>query len=198
MFAILLILAVGLRSAWATDYNMLIEDPEVYSPCIDGPPGSIGITEAFNMDNMVFDQDEDGIHISGNCTTKWSLPRTDRISASFRIMHYNRGSWEPTVLSQVTRDFCSAFYHKDQYWYKYWFQNVANLEDIKTNCIATKDTTMVMNPFIMHLRLNNINGASFRGRYKAVFHIEAFDEKNQRRPTSLCFEIKGEIERVKD
>jgi len=51
---------------------------------------------------------------------------------------------------------------------------------------------------VMHLRLNNINGASFRGRYKAVFHIEAFDEHNKRRPTSLCFEFRGEVERVKD
>ncbi|XP_037708421.1 uncharacterized protein LOC119546302 [Drosophila subpulchrella] len=198
MWAILLILAVNLVSAWATDYNLLVEDPDVYSPCTDGPPGSISVNEAFNMDNMVFDQDEDGIHISGNATVKWSLPRTDRLSARFSVMHHTRGTWEPTVISQVTRDFCAVFYHKDQYWYKYWFQNAANLEEIKKNCLASKDTVMIFNPFIMHLRLNNINGASFRGRYKAVFHIEAFDENNKRRPTSLCFEFRGEIEKVKD
>jgi len=45
-------------------------------------------------------------------------------------MHHTRGTWEPTVISQVTRDFCAVFYHQDQYWYKYWFQNAANLEEI--------------------------------------------------------------------
>jgi len=82
MWAILLILAVNLVSAWATDYYLLVEDPDVYSPCTDGPPGSISVNDAFDMDNMVFDQDEDGIHISGNATVKWSLPRTDRISVN--------------------------------------------------------------------------------------------------------------------
>jgi len=82
MWAILLILAVNLVSAWATDYYLLVEDPDVYSPCTDGPPGSISVNDAFDMDNMVFDQDEEGIHISGNATVKWSLPRTDRISVN--------------------------------------------------------------------------------------------------------------------
>jgi len=54
-------------------------------------------------------------------------------------MHHTRGTWEPTVISQVTRDFCAVFYHQDQYWYKYWFKNAANLEEIKENCLATKD-----------------------------------------------------------
>jgi len=86
MWAILLILAVNLVSAWATDYYLLVEDPDVYSPCTDGPPGSISVNDAFDMDNMVFDQDEDGIHISGNATVKWSLPRTDRISVNIPLL----------------------------------------------------------------------------------------------------------------
>ncbi|XP_052852104.1 uncharacterized protein LOC128262093 [Drosophila gunungcola] len=198
MFEILLMLAVNLAtSVWATDYYLLVEDPDVYSPCTDAPPGSISIPEAFNMDNMVFDLDENGIHVSGNATVKWSIPRTDRVSAGFRVMKFNRGSWEPTVFSQVTPNFCAVLFDKNQYWYKYWFQYVANHEEIKQKCITTTDTVLVHNPFTMQLRLDNVNGVSFRGRYKAVFTFEAFDEKNQRRPTSLCFEFRGEVEKVK-
>ncbi|XP_016984182.1 uncharacterized protein LOC108048180 [Drosophila rhopaloa] len=197
MFKILLVVAVDLAIVWATDYDLHIEDPEVYSPCTDGPPGSISIPEAFDMTHMVFYQDEEGIHISGNYTVKWDLPRTDRISATFKVMYFNRGSWEPTILSQVTTNLCAVMFDKNQYWYKYWFQHIVNKEDLKKNCITTKDSVAVLNPFIMLLRLNNINGTSFRGRYKVVFLLEAFDEKNKRRPTSVCFEFRGEVEKVK-
>ncbi|XP_017082341.2 uncharacterized protein LOC108115416 [Drosophila eugracilis] len=196
MFGILLFLAVDFGSVWATDYYLLIEDPEVYMPCSNGPPGSISISEAFDMDNMIFEMEEDGIHISGNATVNWSVPRTDRISASFKIMHFNRGSWEPTIISQLTWDFCAVFYDKNQYWYTYWYQHVENLEEFKQKCIATKGTVMVMKPFIMQLRLNNVNGGTFRGRYKAVFLFEVFDHMNRKRPQSLCFEIKGDIEKA--
>ncbi|KAI8042576.1 hypothetical protein M5D96_003889, partial [Drosophila gunungcola] len=136
---ILLILAVGGTSIRAARYKLEFEDPNIFSPCIDGPPGSIGIPDAFNMDNMVFDLDEEGVHVSGNLTTKWNFPRTDRIS-----------------------------------------------------------TVLKLYPFVLNLILENIRIPVSLGRYKTVFTLEAFDESEKRRPTSLCFEIKGQAAKMKD
>jgi len=80
MLTILLILGISGAIIQAAEYRLLFEDPDIYSSCTDGPPGSIGVYDAFNMDKMVFDQDEDGIHVSGNITTKWDFPRTDRLT----------------------------------------------------------------------------------------------------------------------
>jgi len=56
---------------------------------------------------------------------------------------------------------------------------------------------LVYNPFTVVPRLNNVMGAPLKGRYKVVVLFEAFDEKNQRRPSPICFEVTGEIEKIK-
>lgn len=80
MFATLLILILGSTDILATDYILLVEDPDIYTPCTDGPPGSVGLNEAFDVSEMQVEMDEEGIHVSGNITTRWSLPPTYRIS----------------------------------------------------------------------------------------------------------------------
>ncbi|XP_065718904.2 uncharacterized protein [Drosophila suzukii] len=196
MLTILLILGISGAIIQAAEYRLLFEDPDIYSSCTDGPPGSIGVYDAFNMDNMVFDQDEDGIHVSGNITTKWDFPRTDRLTARFHIMHYDRGTWEPTVINYYTPDFCSIVFNENLLWFKYWFGNIVNREELQEKCITTKGTVWLFKPFMMNLSLSNIRNPNLRGRYKVVFTFEAFDENKNRRPTALCFEMKGEAEKI--
>ncbi|KAH8353017.1 hypothetical protein KR084_008328, partial [Drosophila pseudotakahashii] len=197
MLIILLILALSGCSTQAAEYQLVLENPEICSPCSDGPPGSIDITEAFDMDNIVFEEDEEGIHISGNVTTKWDLPGTDRLSARFRIMQFDRGTWQPTLLNHHSPDFCSVIWDKNLMWFNNWFQNIVNREEIQKKCLATKGTVIVYKPFILNLRLGNIANPNMRGRYKVVYNLEAFDENNKRRPTSVCFEVRGEVEKIK-
>ncbi|XP_016933333.2 uncharacterized protein [Drosophila suzukii] len=198
MFTTLLILVVGSTTILATDYILLIDDPDIYSNCIDGPPGSQGINDAFDTSEMLVDVDPDGIHVSGNVTSIWNTSRTDRISARMSVLHYNRGSWEPTVFNSLTPDFCTAMFDPNQFWFKYWFKNFANREEMKEKCFSTAGTVLVYNPFTVVPRLNNVMGAPLKGRYKVVVLFEAFDEKNQRRPSPVCFEVIGEIEKIKN
>ncbi|XP_017082375.2 uncharacterized protein LOC108115450 isoform X2 [Drosophila eugracilis] len=110
----------------------------------------------------------------------------------------NRGNWEPTVFNVVTTDLCTAIFDKNTYWNNAWFQFLANPEEIREKCLITKDTVIVYNPFLLKLRVDNIIGPSLHGRYKAVVIFEAFDENNVRRPTSLCFEFIGDVERIRN
>ncbi|XP_017005367.2 uncharacterized protein [Drosophila takahashii] len=197
MFTSLLILVLGSTTILATDYILVVEDPDIYTTCRDGPPGSQGLNEAFDTSKMVADMDPDGIHVSGNITSKWSLPRTDRISARMSVMHYNRGSWEPTVFNSLTPDFCASMFDPNNFWFKYWFKNFDNREEIQEKCLATAGTVLVYNPFTVIPQLNNVMGPTLTGRYKVVFMFEAFDEKDVRRPESVCFEITGEAEKIK-
>ncbi|XP_017120751.1 uncharacterized protein LOC108141763 [Drosophila elegans] len=198
MFRTLLLVVVGVTTIWATDYNLVLEEPEIFSSCFNGLPGAIGIHEAINMDNLSMVMEGDGIDVSGNASVVLSFPSTDRISSRFEVMKYNRGSWEPTVFNMLTPDFCDVMFDKDQYWYKYWFKYVRNREEIQEKCLKQKGTLLVMDPFVMVVRLEKISGPSLSGRYKGVFTFEIFDKNNVRRPTSLCFEIKGELEKIKN
>lgn len=85
-----LLLLLGVTSSWATDYELLLEDPDIFSTCTDGPPGSINIRQALNLDDIVIDQKGDILHVSGNATVVWDVQPTDRITvtqtASFGII----------------------------------------------------------------------------------------------------------------
>ncbi|XP_016931314.2 uncharacterized protein [Drosophila suzukii] len=197
MLTILLILVVGSTTILATDYLLLIDDPDIYTTCREGPPGSQGLKEAFDISAMSVEMDPDGIHVSGNITSKWDLPRTDRLTVRMSVLHYNRGSWEPTVFNSYTPDFCATMFDPNQYWFKYWFKNFENRKEIQEKCLATPGTILMYNPFTVVPQINNVMGPSLKGRYKVIFLFEAFNEKDERRPSSVCFEITGEAEKIK-
>jgi len=60
------------------------------------------------------------------------------------VLHYNRGSWEPTVFNSLTPDFCTAMFDPNQFWFKYWFKNFANREEMKEKCFSTAGVSIIM------------------------------------------------------
>ncbi|KAH8345557.1 hypothetical protein KR084_008963, partial [Drosophila pseudotakahashii] len=194
MYTILLILFLAASENRATDYVLELE--ELFSPCINGPVGSIPLNEAFNVENLQYEIEPDGIHVSGNVTTVWNFAPTDRLAGRINVFKYNRGTWEPTLFNLAVRNLCTVFFDKNSYWYKWWFQYIVNQEEIKKNCITTKDTVLVHNPFVVKLGLEGIFGPPLQGRYKAVDNYEVFDKNNVRRPKSLCFEVRGRVEKI--
>lgn len=70
----------GFASSWAADYELLLEDSDIFSPCTEPPPGSIGFHDAFDIGDLVVDQDMDIIHLSESVTLIWDVEPTDRIS----------------------------------------------------------------------------------------------------------------------
>ncbi|XP_052841827.1 uncharacterized protein LOC128255945 [Drosophila gunungcola] len=197
MLKTLLLLVVIVSSSWAADYELLLEDPDIFSPCTEPPPGSINFHEAFNIDNLVLNQDADIIHVSENITTNWDVDPNDRISARFALMHFNRGNWEPTLFTMVSQDFCAALFDESQSWFKQWTKHISNRDEVQKKCLKTRGTVWMHNPFDLQLRLNDIRGASLQGRYKAVVTFEAFDGRDVPQRNSICFEIRGEAEKIK-
>ncbi|XP_017050264.1 uncharacterized protein LOC108094281 [Drosophila ficusphila] len=198
MLSIPLLLVVILASSWAADYELLLEDPDVFAPCTEPPPGSIGIDEAFNLDGLSFNQDSEIIHISENITTMWDVQPDDRVSARFVVLRFNRGSWEPTLFSMVSPNFCKDMFDENQSWFKYWTVHFANREEIKEKCFTTRGTVINHKPFDLQLRLMGVRGPTLQGRYKAVITFEAYDERDVPRKNSICFEIRGEAEKIND
>eukprot|EP00099_Drosophila_melanogaster_P029822 NP_995735.1 chemosensory protein B 38b [Drosophila melanogaster] len=192
----LVILVLALANTWATDYNALIDDEGIYVKCSEAPAGTLGPRDVFNIDNMVMHMEPEGIYVSGNMTVKLNFLPSDRISARFSVMHYERGSWQPTMFNLHSPNFCEVMFDEDQYWFKYWFRYIRNKEEIREKCLKVKDTVLVYDEFLMVLHLENVNTSNLQGRYKAVITLEAFDEHNVRRPSSLCVEIRGDLERV--
>ncbi|XP_017125732.1 uncharacterized protein LOC108145062 [Drosophila elegans] len=193
----LMLLFLGVTSSWATDYELLLEDPDILSSCSDGPPGSIDARQAANFDDFMINADADVLHLSGNVTLTWDVQPTDRIAARLELFHFNRGSWEPTVFSMSSQDFCSIMYDKNQYWYKYWTGFITNRHEVEKKCITEPGTVLVHEPFDLRLKLMNFYGTTLRGRYKVVIVLNALDDQNMPRPNPICVEIRGEPIKLK-
>jgi len=76
----LMLLFFGVTSSWAVDYELMLEDPDIFAPCTDGPPGSINARQAVNLDDFVIEHESDILHLSGNATLIWDVRPTDRIA----------------------------------------------------------------------------------------------------------------------
>lgn len=66
----------------AADYEMLIDDPDIFTDCKENPPGAKGISGLFNLDELELTLDGDKIHVAGNATTIWDIEPTDRITVN--------------------------------------------------------------------------------------------------------------------
>jgi len=66
---------------------MIIDDPEIFMPCREPPPGSEDIFSLINIDELKLSLDGDKIHIEGNATTVWDIEPDDRIAVSHSIIN---------------------------------------------------------------------------------------------------------------
>ncbi|XP_020815019.1 uncharacterized protein LOC110189316 [Drosophila serrata] len=191
-----LLLVLSVTWSWAMDYELLLEEPDLFSPCTDGPPGSISIQEAFNSENFTISMESDILHLSGNVTSRWEVEPTDRVSARISLFYFNRGTWEPTVYSISVNNFCPLMYDRNQYWFKYWTKYVSNRHEVEHLCLSA-GAVFVHNPYDMKMRLDDFRGPVLRGRHKILIICTAFSNTNVQRPVSFCFEIRGEVLRIK-
>ncbi|EDV36820.2 uncharacterized protein Dana_GF11760 [Drosophila ananassae] len=191
-----LVIIVGVSSCWAADYELVLENPDIFSPCTEGPPGSIEVPQALDLDQLEIIHDGDTLHVSGNATVKWDVNPKDRITGKLEVFHFSRGSWEPTVFSMVSQDFCTIMYDRNQYWYKMWTAYISNRADVEKKCINTPGTVLVHEPFDLNLRVQNIRGPTLRGRHKLVIVFNALDERNIPRASPICCEIRGEFIKI--
>ncbi|EDW38889.1 GL13794 [Drosophila persimilis] len=111
------------------------------------------------------------------------------------LFQYDRGNWLPTIYIITVKDFCKVMYDKNYYWYTYWTKYVINKKDVESRCFML-GTKLLMEEYKLHLVLN-IGSAVFSGLYKAIYTIEAYSALGVRRPTSFCFEVRGEFKKVK-
>ncbi|XP_050745375.1 uncharacterized protein LOC108024301 isoform X2 [Drosophila biarmipes] len=138
--------------------------------------------------------DSDGVTVSGNTTLVWDIELSDLVQLSIKLLYFDRGSWMPTVFSLVSKDFCKFMYDKNQIWYKIWTRHITN--DIKDKCVNVPGAKIMLETYMLSLTAST-TGPLRLGRYKANVMFQAFDIHGRERPTRICFEILGDVFKVK-
>lgn len=58
------------------------------------------------------------------------------MAASLR--YFDRGTWQPTTLNMLIKDFCKVMYDQKQIWYDFYSGHVVNRADVEANCVTVK------------------------------------------------------------
>ncbi|XP_034489067.1 uncharacterized protein LOC117792871 [Drosophila innubila] len=133
--------------------------------------------------------------VSGNATCLWDIQKTDRISLTATSYRYDRGEWYYGLLSITYPDFCRALFDEREFLYMYWGKFINNKNEIKDKCINVPGTKIVFEPFEENM-IFDYPGLPVYGLFKMELTFKAYNKQSKQRPTSVCTEIIGEMNRL--
>ncbi|XP_039485159.1 uncharacterized protein LOC120447695 [Drosophila santomea] len=197
-FSVLWQLVVFLTAAQHSvgeNFEYILEDESVFSECMDAPPGYANMSGLFDISTTNFVMGPEGVHVDGYLTSTWDVQPTDRIEGRLKIVHFERGIWQPTVLNMMSRDFCKSFLDPKQYWYSIFPEHIRNRSEAREKCVNHKGTVYFMVPYVIKMHF----GFGFvlpSGRNRMVFTLVAIDENDVQRPNGICFEIRGDFFKI--
>ncbi|KAH8383914.1 hypothetical protein KR009_011291, partial [Drosophila setifemur] len=179
----------------AGNYEFLPANEKFFSDCPDHPPSSRNISGLFDLTNITFSLSAEGLTIGGNTTSAWDIQQEDRVELELNTFFLERGTWQPTVFTLTSKDFCSVMYDERQYWYKYWSKYIKNAEEVKDRCLNVLGTKLFMETYVMNMHLSS-RGPIRDGFYKYRLTFRAFDSSGVERPTYICFEFIGDLFKI--
>ncbi|XP_017024353.1 uncharacterized protein [Drosophila kikkawai] len=176
------------------EYEFIPQDERYYEKCKD-LPDALGMEELFDMTNLNIAMTEEGLQFSGNMTSTWlGLDPSDRIQMATSIQYFDRGTWVPTILNMLIPDFCKFLYDERQSWYT-WSSHIINRKEIETECFKVPGTVFIFDTYPTSFRFGS--GIYLKpGRYSLQVQFTAYDKFNKKRPTEVCYEIRGEFFKV--
>ncbi|XP_033246345.1 uncharacterized protein LOC117187710 [Drosophila miranda] len=181
----------------AIEYEFLLEKDGLMAPCENHPGNPSGFDALFDMSILNITQKaESTLQLTGDTVIVWQdVEPSDTITLFGQIYQFEQGNWQKTMFSASSKDFCKNMFEKNQYWYKFWTQNIINSKDVRKTCINTRGSLVKHESFEVDLKAS-VNVPNLGGRYKLVVLFEAFDKSNVKRPVSICSEFRGIVRRV--
>ncbi|EDV55750.1 uncharacterized protein LOC6548922 [Drosophila erecta] len=187
----LLVLMAFIQNSIEVNYEFAFDDERVYSDC-QNEPGTLKIEDLFDSSNLTFSMAEDGVTISGNQTVVWDIQPSDRVELLGSVRYFDRGTWQPTTLNMVIKDFCRVMFDKKQVWYEAYSKHIKNVADIKDTCFRVKGRVIQFETYKANCEF--ASGVSLqKGRYAIRLRFRAYDSDEKIRPNEICFEIKGQF-----
>ncbi|KAH8348455.1 hypothetical protein KR084_007539 [Drosophila pseudotakahashii] len=190
----LLILLQRIKNSTEIKFDFLFEDERIVSDCGEKPAGTLGINSLFDFTNTGFDMSEDGVTVSGYTTVIWDIQPTDRVEIAVSVQYYDRGSWQPTILNMVIKDFCKVMFDEKQMWYDCYSKHILNAAEVNQTCYNVKGSQIKFETYTIHPVFSS--GMSLKsGRHSMRFIHSAYDQNGVVRPNKICFEVKGEFKK---
>ncbi|XP_073848535.1 uncharacterized protein [Musca autumnalis] len=174
----------------AARYQFFFDNEAMFDKC-PHLNGSNGIHDLFDLTKLNLTYSEGSLHCSGNATTVWDVQPSDRIELHCEVFKYERGGWQPTVLSFTSKDFCQMQFDKNSFSYQIWSKNIPEEERL---CVNNYGVTYHYIPFSIETIFDIL--VNIEGRHKVVSTFVAYENGIKPRPNKICFQYIGEFVKV--
>ncbi|XP_017050265.1 uncharacterized protein LOC108094282 [Drosophila ficusphila] len=190
VFQLFLVIMAG-----AIEYQLFVDEDDVFAPC-ENQPGNPSNSDSLFDPTWKITTHGGKVAIEAQQTVVWKdVQPGDTVKLFAQVFRMEKNTWQKTMISVNSNNFCKNMFDKGQYWYQFWTQYIRNSDEIKTKCIVTPGAVIKYNPIDVELKVN-LNVPNMSGRYKVVVQFDAFDKSNVKRPVSICSEFRGNITKV--
>jgi len=156
-----LILLQHIQKSLAMTYEFIMEDERIFSDCKDKPPGTLDVNDLFDFTNTTFQMSESGVTLSGCKTVIWDIQPTDRVEVTknkiteiyrsykpyfqlaVSVLYFDRGTWQPTTLNMLIKDFCKVMFDEKQVWYDSYSKHIQNAAEVNNTCYRVKGVSNI-------------------------------------------------------
>ncbi|XP_016978720.1 uncharacterized protein LOC108044274 [Drosophila rhopaloa] len=181
----------------AIDYQLTLDDNGIFAPCTNIPGNPSNVEGLFDMSFLKVTNDGSKIKVEGKHTVVWKdVQPGDTIKFLGQVNRLEKGTWQKTMFSTSSNNFCKSMFEKNQQWYQFWTQYISNADEIKSKCLNTPGAVFNYAPnYEIELKAS-LNVPNLEGRYKLAMQFEAFDNRNVKRPVSICSEFRGTLKKL--
>nr|AAM18382.1 putative pheromone response factor [Drosophila melanogaster] len=187
----ILVLQVVICLAGATEYQLTLDKDGLLAPCENQPGNPSGFEAMVDTSSLKVHNLGSKVRIEGEQKVVWKdVQPGDTLKVFGQVYRLDKGTWQKTMFTASSNNFCKNMFDKNQYWYNFWTKYISNSDEIKEKCLTTPGAVLKYKDYELDLK-TSLNVPNLDGRYKLVVQIEAFDKRNVRRPVPICIEFRG-------
>ncbi|XP_016958274.1 uncharacterized protein LOC108030098 [Drosophila biarmipes] len=198
MRATLRILLLQVFICWtrAAEYQLVLDEDGFLAPCEDQQGSPFNMDSLLDMSTPKVINAGNKISIEGEHAVIWKdVQPGDTVKFFGQVYRQDKDSWQKTMFSSNSNNFCHSMFDKNAYWFKFWTQYISNSDEIRKKCLNTPGAVLKYKNFELNFKAN-LNVPNLEGRYKIVMQLEAFDKHNIKRPVSICTEFRGTVSKA--
>ncbi|EDW46681.1 uncharacterized protein LOC6607918 [Drosophila sechellia] len=187
----ILVLQVIICLAGATEYQLTLDKDGLLATCENQPGNPSGVEAMLDSSSLEVHNLGSKVRIEGEQKVVWKdVQPGDKLKVFGQVYRQDKGTWQKTMFTASSNNFCKNMFDKNQYWYIFWTKFISNSDEIKEKCLTTPGAVLKYKDYELDLK-TSLNVPNLDGRYKLVVQLEAFDKRNVKRPVLICIEFRG-------
>ncbi|XP_036320145.1 uncharacterized protein LOC118734533 [Rhagoletis pomonella] len=177
-FSYFVAFSVFVAAVEAVNYDFVVENEEVFTPCEDYPENYIDTF--FDISDLTFERQGDLVKVTGDLKLTHQFNGDVPIQLDAQVYKKARGEWVDTIYNIRRSNFCPALYNENELWYT--ISNVVPAKD--RGCPPKQGLT---------ISFNSLFGLSYDLQDRSADGEYKLQVKLGQGKDIMCFEIEASV-----